>query len=41
VDAFINEQLSSCTAAIEKAKSINGNMAALADAVAIYNAANK
>ena len=41
VDDFIAQQLSSSTAAVEKAKSINGNIAALADAVAIYNAENK
>lgn len=41
VDAFINNQLSSCTQAAEKAKSINGDIAALADAVTIYNSYNK
>ncbi|MFT3679533.1 MAG: hypothetical protein QM791_04630 [Ferruginibacter sp.] len=41
LDAIIAEQFASCNAAIEKARSINGNLAALADAVAIYNAANK
>ena len=41
VDAFIADQLSTCTAAVEKAKTINGDIAALAEAVTIYNTANK
>jgi len=41
VEAFIAEQLASCTAAAEKAKTINGDIAALAEAVTIYNTANK
>lgn len=41
VDAFITEQLSACTAAAEKAKTINGDIAALAEAVTIYNTVNK
>lgn len=40
MDAFIG-QLSNCTAAVEKAKSVNGDIAALADAVVIYNSYNK
>lgn len=40
VDEFI-KQLSASAEATEKAKAVNGNIAALADAVAIYNAANK
>ncbi len=40
VDAFIG-QMSSCNEALEKAKAINGNIAALADAVAIYNSLSK
>ncbi len=39
-DAFIG-QLSDCTAAVEKAKSVNGDIAALADAVTIYNSYSK
>jgi hypothetical protein len=41
VDAFITEQLSTCTPAMEKAKLANGDIAALAEAVTIYNTANK
>lgn len=41
VDTFIAEQLSTCTAAVEKAKTINGDIAALAAAVTIYNDVNK
>lgn len=41
VDAFITTQLSACTQAAEKAKTINGDIAALADAVSIYNSYNK
>lgn len=41
VDTFIAEQLSTCTAAAEKAKAINGDIAALAEAVTIYNSANR
>jgi len=41
VDTFIAEQLSTCTAAVEKAKTINGDIAALAAAVTIYNDTNK
>ncbi len=41
VDTFIAEQLSTCIAAVEKAKTINGDIAALAEAVTIYNTANK
>jgi hypothetical protein len=37
---FIN-QLSTCTAAVEKAKSVNGDIAAFADAVTIYNSYTK
>ncbi len=40
MEAFIG-QLSNCTAAVEKAKSVNGDIAALADAVVIYNSYNK
>lgn len=40
VDAFIG-QLSTCTAAVDKAKTVNGDIAALADAVDIYNSYNK
>ncbi len=40
VDVFIG-QLGNCTAAVEKAKSVNGDIAALADAVTIYNSYNK
>ena len=39
-DDFIS-QLSTCTAAVEKAKAVNGDIAALADAVTIYNSYNK
>ena len=41
VDTFIADQLSTCTAAVEKAKTINGDIAALAEAVIIYNTVNK
>ncbi|MEI9956784.1 MAG: hypothetical protein WDM90_10895 [Ferruginibacter sp.] len=37
VESFINNDLTGCTAAIEKAKSINGDMAKLQEAVDIYN----
>lgn len=37
VEAFINTDLAGCTAAIEKAKNINGDMAKLQEAVDIYN----
>jgi hypothetical protein len=40
-EAFISNQLGSCTQAAEKAKLANGDIAALADAVAIYNSYNK
>jgi len=41
VDAFINGQLSTCAAAVEKAKSINGDIAMLSESVTIYNNENK
>jgi hypothetical protein len=41
VNHFITEQLSSNTAAVEKAKAANGDIALLADAVTIYNNSNK
>lgn len=41
VDAFINGQLSTCAAAMEKAKSINGDIALLSESVTIYNNENK
>ena len=41
VDAFIRSDLSSCTAAVEKAIAINGNIAKLQEAVEIYNSTNK
>jgi hypothetical protein len=41
VDTFIAEQLATCTAAVEKAKSIKGDIGALAEAVTIYNNINK
>jgi hypothetical protein len=37
VETFINTDLAGCTAAIEKAKTINGDMAKLQEAVDIYN----
>lgn len=37
VDAFINNDLAGCTAAIEKAKTANGDMTKLQEAVTIYN----
>jgi len=37
VEAFINTDLASCTAAVEKAKAINGDIAKLQEAVEIYN----
>lgn len=37
VAAFISSDLSTCTAAVEKANAINGNIALLAEAVSIYN----
>lgn len=37
VNKFILEQLADCTPAAEKARSVNGDIPALADAVAIYN----
>ena len=40
VDAFISSDLSSCTAAVEKANTINGNIAKLQEAVEIYNSNN-
>lgn len=41
VAAFITDDLAGCSSAIEKAKTINGDIAALADAVTIYNNAVK
>ncbi|MFN8253712.1 MAG: hypothetical protein U0V75_17705 [Ferruginibacter sp.] len=41
VNKFISEQLVSCNAAAEKAKAVNGDIPALADAVAIYNNSSK
>lgn len=41
VDEFIASQLSSCLPAAEKAKAVNGDIAALAEAVNIYNSTNK
>lgn len=40
LDSFIANDLSGCTAAIEKAKSANGDIAKLKEAVEIYNNAN-
>lgn len=37
VTAFISSDLSTCSAAVEKANAINGNIALLAEAVSIYN----
>jgi hypothetical protein len=37
VEAFITNDLSGCTAAIEKAKAANGDIAKLQEAVTIYN----
>lgn len=41
VDAFINGQLSTSTAAVEKAKAIKGDIALLSESVTIYNNENK
>ena len=41
VDAFITTDLGGCTAAVEKANTINGNIAKLQEAVEIYNSTNK
>jgi hypothetical protein len=41
VDAFISTQLNSNAKAAEKAKAVNGDIAALAEAIAIYNSDNK
>jgi hypothetical protein len=41
VEAFISTDLAGCTAAIEKAKTINGDMAKLQEAIDIYNSNNK
>ena len=40
LESFITNDLSGCTAAIEKAKSANGDIAKLKEAVEIYNNAN-
>jgi len=40
VESFINTNLTGCIAAIEKAKSINGDIAKLQEAVDIYNKTN-
>jgi len=40
IESFINTDLNGCTAAIEKAKSANGDIAKLQEAVDIYNHAN-
>ena len=40
VDGFINTDLAGCTAAAEKAKTINGDMAKLQEAVEIYNSSS-
>ncbi len=40
IDAFINSDLAGCTQAIEKAKSINGDIAKLQEAVDLYNQAS-
>jgi hypothetical protein len=37
VESFINTDLVTCTAAVEKAKAINGDIAKLQEAVEIYN----
>jgi hypothetical protein len=37
INTFITDDLANCTAAIEKAKTINGDVSALADAVNIFN----
>ena len=37
VEAFINTNLTGCTAAVEKAKTINGDIAKLQEAVDIFN----
>jgi hypothetical protein len=37
VNTFIETDLANCTAAIEKAKAINGDVSALADVVTIFN----
>lgn len=41
VNAFITNDLTGCTAAIEKASTINGDMAKLQEAVEVYNKNNK
>lgn len=41
VNAFISSDLSNCTAAVEKANGINGNIAKLQEAVEVFNNANK
>jgi len=41
LDVFINGQLSTCAAAVEKAKAINGDIGLLSESVIIYNNANK
>jgi hypothetical protein len=40
LESFITNDLSGCTAAIEKAKSANGDIAKMKDAVDIYNSTN-
>lgn len=40
VESFINTDLTGCMAAIEKAKTINGDIARLKEAVEIYNKTN-
>lgn len=37
ISTFITSELAGCNAAIEKAKTVNGDVAALADAVTVYN----
>ncbi len=41
VEAFINTDLVTCSAAVEKAKTINGDIAKLQEAVDIYNSSIK
>lgn len=41
VTDFISTDLSNCTAAVEKANAINGNIAKLQEAVEVFNNANK
>lgn len=41
VDGLVTTKFSNCTPASEKAKTINGNIPALAEAVSIYNSLNK